>query len=481
MLEHMSLKVTTVHSGAQAVLAARAAADAGQPFDFAMLDWRMPGMDGLQTAEAIRALALKRQPEFMIVTAYGREEIIQGAQQAGIQHLVLKPVSASVLLDTMMRASHGAAAPVAGPASGSRSSALDALRGLRGARILLVEDNDLNQQVACELLRDAGFVVDIADNGRIAIDMVQAQAARTLPYDLVLMDMQMPVMDGVTATRLLREDPAHDRMPVLAMTANAMQADRDRCLQAGMQDFIAKPIEPDAMWLALARWLKPRAGLGGDAAAGTAPPQRPSPSAEPSGLPVVAGLDVASGLRHAMGKQALYRQLLEKFVAGQAQAPEAIAQALHDDDPTTAERLAHTLKGVAGNIGAHDLQQQAAALEEALRERQPRPAVGATLAATAASLHALLDALRPHLAPAAAPTSDAPAPAEGPTHHALLQRLAQLLEQDDAEAAELLAEHQATLGAALGPHYAALSQAVAGYDFEAALGALRQATGQATD
>ncbi|MGC3983681.1 MAG: response regulator [Pseudorhodoferax sp.] len=486
MLEHMSLQVTTVHSGEQAVAAARDAADAGQPFDFAMLDWRMPDMDGLQTAEAIRALQLERQPEFMIVTAYGRDEIIQGAQRAGIQHLVLKPVSASVLLDTMMRASRGAAMPVAAPVPGAgRSSALDALRGLRGARILLVEDNDLNQQVASELLRDAGFTVDIADNGRMAIDMVQAQAARTPAYDMVLMDMQMPVMDGVTATRLLRMDPRHAAMPILAMTANAMQADRDRCLQAGMQDFIAKPIEPDAMWLALARWLKPDAGLDADAAppapapAAAAAPAPRAPAAPPASLPVVAGLDTASGLRRVMGKQALYHQLLEKFAAGQARAPEAIVQALQDEDPATAERLAHTLKGVAGNIGAHDLQEHAGALEEALRERRPRPAIDAALAATAASLHALLDALRPHLAPAAAASTVVAA--AGPSEQALLQRLTRLLEQDDAEAAELLEEHQATLGAALGPHYAALSQAVADYDFEAALDALRQATGQAAE
>ncbi|GHC85918.1 hypothetical protein GCM10007320_31310 [Pseudorhodoferax aquiterrae] len=480
MLEHMSLKVTTVHSGEQAVAAARAAADAGQPFDFAMLDWRMPGMDGLQTAEAIRALQLQRQPEFMIVTAYGRDEIVQGAQQAGIEHLVLKPVSASVLLDTMMRASHGAAMPAVAPAPGAgRSGALDALRGLRGARILLVEDNDLNQQVASELLRDAGFAVDIAANGRMALDMVQARADRTPAYDLVLMDMQMPVMDGVTATRLLREDPRHAAMPVLAMTANAMQADRDRCLQAGMQDFIAKPIEPDAMWQALARWLQPRAGLGAEAGPPALAAATTAATAPAAGLPVVPGLDTAAGLRRAMGKQALYRQLLEKFAAGQAQAPEAIVQALQDDDPATAERVAHTLKGVAGNIGAHDLHQHAAALEEALRERRPRPAIDATLAAAAASLHALLDALRPHLAPAAASGAHVAAPAAGPSEQALLQRLARLLEQDDAEAAELLAEHQATLGAALGPRYATLSQAVADYDFEAALDTLRQANGQA--
>jgi two-component system sensor histidine kinase/response regulator len=485
MLEHMALKVTTVHSGEQAVAAAREASDAGQPFDFAMLDWRMPGMDGLQTAAAIRALALARQPEFMIVTAYGHEEIIQGAQQAGIQHLVLKPVSASVLLDTMMRASHGAAMPMAAPApGGARSSALDALRSRRGARILLVEDNDLNQQVAGELLRDAGFAVDIADNGRIAVDMVQAQAGRRPAYDVVLMDMQMPVMDGVTATQLLREDPRHADMPILAMTANAMQADRDRCLAAGMQDFIAKPIEPDAMWLSLARWLQPRAGLGADAAIpdGTVAPAAAlparAPAAEPSELPVIAGLDVATGLRRVMGKEALYRALLEKFAAGQAQAPEAIAQALRDNDPATAERLAHTLKGVAGNIGAHDLQQQAAVLEEALRERRAPPDTDAALVAVAASLHALLAALRPHLAAAQTSAEASGTPAAVPDQ-ALLQRLAQLLEQDDAEAAELLAGHQAALGAALGPHYATLSRAVADYDFEAALDTLRQATGQA--
>nr|WP_145550387.1 response regulator [Variovorax boronicumulans] len=476
MLEQMSLQVTTVHSGEQAVAATRAAADAGEPFDFAMLDWRMPGMDGLQTAEAIRALQLQRQPEFMIVTAYGRDEIVQGAQQAGIQHLVLKPVSASVLLDTMMRASHGAAMPTAAPAPGAgRSSALDALRGLRGARILLVEDNDLNQQVASELLRDAGFAVDIADNGRMALDMVQARADRTPAYDLVLMDMQMPVMDGVTATRLLREDPRHAAMPVLAMTANAMQADRERCLQAGMQDFIAKPIEPDAMWQALARWLQPRAGLGAQAGPPAPAAVAAAAAAPPASLPLVPGLDTAAGLGRALGKQALYRQLLEKFVAGQAQAPEAIVQALQGDDPVTAERVAHTLKGVAGNIGAYDLQQHAAALEEALRERRPRPAIEGALAAAAASLHALLDALHPHLAPAAASGAHVMAPAAGPSEKALLQRLARLLEQDDAEAAELLAEHQATLSVALGPRYAALSQAVADYDFEAALDTLRQA------
>ncbi|WP_326539612.1 response regulator [Pseudorhodoferax sp.] len=470
MLEHMSLQVTTVHSGTLAVAAAQQAADAGRPYDFAMLDWRMPDMDGLETATAIRALGLARPPQIMIVTAYGREEVIQGAQQAGIEHLVLKPVSASVLLDTMMRAGQ-AVRPEAGQVPDRRrSSALDALRGLRGARLLLVEDNDLNQQVASELLRDAGFVVDIAENGRDALDKVQAQEAMPA-YDLVLMDMQMPVMDGVTATQVLRQDRRHDAMPILAMTANAMQVDRDRCLAAGMQDFIAKPIEPDAMWLTLARWLTPRPGT---QEAGAVEVQSEAPAAQAEALPDIDGLDTALGLRRVMGKQALYRRLLEKFATGQAQTPRAITQALDAEDAPTAERLAHTLKGVAGNIGAGGLQERAGMLEEALRQRQPRAAVDALLASTAASLQALLDALRPHLAPAPA-VDGASAAALG---QELLERLTRLLEQDDAEAAELLAQHRAALGAVLGPHYAPLSRAVADYDFESALDALRQATSQ---
>ncbi|HVR53279.1 MAG TPA: response regulator, partial [Pseudorhodoferax sp.] len=360
MLEHMTLEVTTVHSGALAVAAARQAALAGSPFDFALLDWRMPGMDGLQTAAAIRALALEPPPQIMIVTAYGRDDVAESAQQAGIEHLVFKPVGMSVLQEALMRACR-AATPATRPSAPQHASSTFA--ALRGAHVLLVEDNELNQQVASELLRDAGLAVDIAGNGREALQMVHAQtrAGRAPAYDVVLMDMQMPVMDGVTATQALRQDPRHAAMPILAMTANARAADRERCLAAGMQDFIAKPIEPEAMWQALARWVTPReaapaepAPLPGIAAsAAPIPATAPSPAAAPPALdlPAIAGLDTAAGLRRVLGKVPLYRQLLSKFMAGQAGTPQAIAQALQHGDAATAERLAHTLKGVAGNLG----------------------------------------------------------------------------------------------------------------------------------
>ncbi len=473
MLRAMSLQVQAVHSGPQAVAAVRAAAAAGEPFEFVLLDWQMPGMDGLQAAADIRALGLPSTPQLLIVTAFGREEIMHGAQEAGIDHVVLKPVSASVLFETMMRAgkaAHPHAETATSPAQ-HRSAALDALRGLRGARVLLVEDNALNQQVASEMLRDAGFSVEIADNGRIALDMVDAaRASGGRPaYDVVLMDMQMPVMDGIAATRALRADAAHADMPILAMTANAMQADRDRCLQAGMQDFVTKPIEPDALWSALARWVRRRPGMGPQAMS-----LPPAPAVQEH-APVPAegsidGLDTVAGLRRALGRPALYRALLEKFVSGQAAVCDAMAQALDSGDPASAERMAHTLRGVAGNIGAGRLQQLAEALELAIREGQPQTAVQNQLAQVRPVLGALVAALTPLVqssAPAAAPRT-----ALDP---AVLQQLAALLAEDDAEAAELLATHGPALRQHLGVHYAALAAAIADFDFETAGAALRAA------
>jgi PAS domain S-box-containing protein len=480
MLQAMSLTVQAVPSGREAIVATREAATSGRPFDFVMLDWRMPGMDGLQAAAGIRALGLDHPPTLVIVTAYGREEVIRGAHEAGIDHLVLKPVSASVLFDTMIRAGQVALAEPA-PASlppaheRRRSVALDALRGLRGAHVLLVEDNDLNQQVANELLRDAGFDVDLADNGQVALDLVHAHSDRSPAYDVVLMDMQMPVMDGVTAARALRADARHDAMPILAMTANAMPADRERCVQAGMQDFVTKPIEPDALWQALGRWVKPRPGMAEPARAADPPQAEPAAALQP-----IDGLDMAAGLRRTLNRPTLYQSLLAKFVAGQHDAVERVEQALQAGDAATAERLAHTLKGVAGSIGATALQQAADLLEQSLRERMAPEALAPRLQDTRQRLQPLIEALRAQL-PIEGATPGAAADHEGaaqaaavPLDPALVQQLSRMLEEDDAEAAELLAIHRPALQAALGARFAVFDAAIGNYDFDTALHALRE-------
>jgi two-component system sensor histidine kinase/response regulator len=435
----------------------------------------MPGMDGLQTAHAIAALQLQPSPKPIIVTAYGREEVVQGAQAAGIEDLLVKPVNASVLFNTMLRAMGRGHATVGVADAGG--SAFAALAPLSGARILLVEDNELNQQVACELLHDAGFVVEIADNGQIAVDMLaQAHLGTAQRYDLVLMDMQMPVMDGVTATRHIRQDGRNEVLPIVAMTANAMAADRQRCLDAGMNDFVTKPIEPDDLWRALAQWIHPRSGLGQVQRADAAPMPVGTPHSDASmdGLRRIPGLDVALGLRRIMGKQPLYQDMLRKFAAGQAGAVAEVLRSLEAGDSSTAERTAHTLKGVAGNIGASLLQASAAQLERALHQQAPAAEIQALAADTAELLAPLVAAITQQL-PAPVVDSEAAMPFDPAEADAVCTRLAQLLAEDDAESIELLQTHAVLLKQRLQTDYAPIEAAVAGYDFEAALALLTRA------
>ena len=482
MLQALAFEVQRVPGGAEALAAVQAAHAAGQAFDIVMLDWQMPGMDGLEAAARIAALAKGgpegpafTPPQMVIVTAYGREEVIRAAQDAGIDYLLLKPLSASVLFDTMMRVlSHRG---VRGPSGAQplpmpvprRSAALHALGPLAGARILLVEDNELNQQVASEMLVDAGFVVDIAGNGELAVARIQSTSPG---YDLVLMDMQMPVMDGVSATRAIRADAEFDSLPILAMTANAMQVDRDRCLAAGMQGFVAKPIDPDALWLAIGQWVKPRAGLGG-----AVPVPAPAPAGEPlpEALAQVEGLDTALGLRRVMGKQALYLTLLRKFIVGQRHCAADIDAALATEDWATAERLAHTLKGVAGNIGAPGLQQLAGELENLLHGHGANPRIAPALQAVATVLEDLVHALEHALEGGSPAGMKNLGPTQKPADEAWLARLETLLADDDAEAAEVLNQHQGALRQELGATFAAFEKSVADFDFAEALALLRNA------
>jgi len=279
MLRSMTFRVDEASSGAAALDLVRTADAAADPYAIAFLDWRMPGMDGIEAARRIEAMPLAVKPRRIIVTAYGREEVFHEAQGAGLDGVLVKPVSPSLLFDTTIRALAGETPPRSPAAAPAVPAAAPSLARLRGARVLLVEDNDLNQQVAMELLGAAEVEVDLATNGEEAVRRVEAGT-----YDLVLMDLQMPVMDGVEATRRIRTLPGRAGLPVLAMTANAMAGDRERSLAVGMNDHITKPIDPDALFEALLRWL----------------PERAVP-ADP--LAAVPGLDVADGLRRVLGRR----------------------------------------------------------------------------------------------------------------------------------------------------------------------------------
>ena len=268
LLAAMTFNVTEVGSGQAAIQAVRAAASTPDAIEIVFLDWQMPGMDGIETARQIKALGLQNEPHLVMVTAHGREELHKEAETAGIEDVLIKPVNASLLFDTAMRVL-GAEQTASRSAGDAPSLLLEAMAAIKGARILLVEDNDLNQMVAGEILTDAGFVVEIADNGQIAVDKVTKNTGA--PWDIILMDMQMPVMDGVTATIKIRKHAEFNNLPIVAMTANAMQQDKDRCLAAGMVDFITKPIQPDELWAALQRWIKPKHMIARDTAVPPAP------------------------------------------------------------------------------------------------------------------------------------------------------------------------------------------------------------------
>jgi CheY-like chemotaxis protein len=250
--------------------------------------------------------------------------------------------------------------------------------------VLLVEDNALNQEVALELLRQAGLDVDLAENGVAAVEMV-----RRNDYDLVFMDVQMPVMDGLAATRRIRALPARNRVPIVAMTANAMSSDRARCMEAGMNDHIAKPINPDELHSKLLAWLTVE--------------KRAAPPALESGalsdLDGIAGLDIRHGVGQLEGREQLYRKVLATFVRTQVEAAVRIRRALDENDRKAAIRAAHTLKGVTAQIGARSLRDQAERLESALRGDAPLKVIEEALGRLEPELGTLLGELRARLGP----------------------------------------------------------------------------------
>ncbi len=390
MLEAMTFRVADVASGEAAMRTLQSATAEGDPFDIVYLDWRMPTMDGMETARHIRALELEPDPILLMVSAHGREEMIHAAETLGLSGVLVKPVSPSMLFDTTMQAL-GQQRPESRFGALGATTGIEQLAAVQGARILLAEDNDINQQIACELLEDAGFSVEVAENGQVALAKVQEYS-----YDLVLMDMQMPVMGGIDATIAIRRIPRLQTLPIVAMTANAMAEDRQSCLDAGMNDFLSKPIDPDGLWRMLIKWIPGRSMMPG--AAMHAPPAAagvPADRGSGSGLPEnLDGLDVQAGLAHMMGKKPLYLAMLQRYVTGQRDCADNIRLALAAGDAATAQRAAHTLKGVSGTIGAKEISALAAAVETALREQQGDEKVAKAigeltppLAALTASLH----------------------------------------------------------------------------------------------
>jgi CheY-like chemotaxis protein len=394
------------------------------PYQLVLMDWKMPGMDGIEASRRIHASEkIATQPEIIMVSAYGREELMEQAEAEGVKAFLVKPISPSTLLDAVLDAmGHGVEhAPEA-------VSAVPAQQRLRGAHVLLVEDNEINQQVAQELLSQAGIHVSIANDGKEGVDVL---AGRPGDFDGVLMDIQMPVMDGYAATREIRKDDRFKDIPVIAMTANAMAGDREKALDAGMNDHVAKPIDVKELFDVLDRWIEVP-----EARREQATSTSETPTAATEGLPEIPGIDTKAGLARCGGSIAVYRKILDKFRATQADAPQRIRAALEAGDEATAQREAHTLKGVTGNIGADSVQAAAKSVEGLIRDGQDSATALTELEQT---LSALIKGM---------PVSQEPETLERTATKAMsaeeldprLDRLQALLEDSDAEALDVVDE-----------------------------------------
>ncbi len=341
-------------SGAAGLAELRRAAGVGHPYHLVLLDWRMPGMDGFDVVRHLRDDPLPgAAPAILLVTAYGDEDIVREAARQGLAGCLAKPVGASTLLDAI----NGACGPQrrGSPAAGlATAPARDgAPAALRGRRVLLVEDNELNRFVATELLRDvAGMEVTLADDGQQALDHLAAAA-----FDLVLMDIQMPGMDGLQATRLIRANAALARLPVIAMTAHAMAGDREKSRAAGLNDHVTKPFEPAQLFETMLRWLAPVAS-----AASAEPAASAASAADPAG-PLV---DTALGLRRCLGRPELYEKILGRYLKQRAATGNEVRAALESGQLEAGARAAHTLVSTASMVGAPALAELARELHDAI-------------------------------------------------------------------------------------------------------------------
>jgi two-component system sensor histidine kinase/response regulator len=441
LLQGIVAHADAVASGPEA-LAAIKQADTDAPYDVVFMDWRMPGMDGLQAARAIKSDAsLKQPPAVVMVTAFGRDEVREEAEHLQLDGFLVKPVTKSMLVDALVSTFADADDQAAAVAS-----ATDEGVSLQGLRILLVEDNDINQQIAVELLEGVGAKLDVAGNGQIAVDRL-LNGPVPPPYDVVLMDLQMPVMDGHQATARIRGDARFTALPIYAMTAHATMEERDFCLAHGMQGHISKPIDPALLFDTLSKVSRRPADRAGMAGTDTA--ARVAADAEGE-LPPIDGLDRNDGLRRVGGNNNLYVKLLRQFAAQQAGAVGEIRSALGAQDPESATRLAHTLKGVAGNLGAKTVQDAAAAVEKALRDRASADAMDHSLDQLAAVLDPFMGRLRSALAGASTEAPVAPAASSQQTR-SIAAQLTKLLADFDTGAVTFAEENGASLRPAFDP------------------------------
>ena len=455
-LTALGMRTSDVADGASA-LSALQQADASDPYTVVLMDWHMPQMDGVQTTRQILKDAhLANPPAVVMVTAFGADEVRSAGADAGARAFIDKPVSQSRLWDILAGIIHPVNAQThSAPAFASG----EPIKDLSGLKVLLVEDNEINQQIAVELMEAKGVQVTVAGDGQQALDFLNG-APDPLPWALVLMDLQLPIMCGHTATIELRKNSRFDKLPIIAMTAHAFAEEGERCLAEGMNEHLTKPIDPILLYRTLDRWryglVPANSQTGGDAEL------------------TIAGVDAALGLRQCAGNPVLYMSLLRKFRASLVDAPQQLHAALGASDYALAKRIAHSLKGVAANLGATQCQTLCGTLEAQLKNDQRTPQMHAAYEAVIAQAATLVQALDAAL-PAEAPLLSPPAVASDQQVDCAqqLKQLAQLLADSNTQSEAYMTENSALLAPCLGDNWPVVQQHVVNFDFDQALAVLQ--------
>lgn len=367
LMEEFSFDTSLAASGKEALFELEKSSH-DNPYHLVLMDWKMAGMDGIEASRRIKNDSnLSHIPTILMVTAYGREKAMAQAKTVGIDGFLIKPVNRSLLLDTILDL-FGKTNTTTPHLMVPDSEANKGLDSIRGARILLVDDNEINRLLANKLLESEGFIVTVVNNGQEAVEAVMSSAPDSF-FDLVFMDLQMPVMDGYEAAGRIGADDRFTDLPIIALTAHAMADEREKCLKSGMRDHVAKPINPKELFATMVKWIAP--GVRKAAKPKAQIDEDKSMALLPNELP---GIDIKSGLARMAGNHELYKKILLKFRNNNQNVINNIKSAMELADMAAISMLTHTIKGVAGNIGAGDLYQAMADLESALKKENIKQA-----------------------------------------------------------------------------------------------------------
>lgn len=443
---------------------------ANRPISLLVVDWRMPGMDGLQLVAELRKKEGQAVPSVLMVTAFGVDTVRQAAKEKLIDGYLLKPINPSILYDTINSILHLGEKRVL-----DKSKDIDVIENYRAAlkdsKVLLVEDNDINLELAIELLRDVGIEPDFARNGREGWDKVKENT-----YDCVLMDIQMPEMDGLTATRNIRQDERFLSLPILAMTAHAMKGEREKSLSAGMNDHITKPIDPHILYNALIKYIK------GEATANSVADFAEKNATADGDAPFqIEGVDVVNGLKRVAGKQDLYFKLLKTFVDNYTGATAKAQKLVVEKNVPELAALLHTIAGVAGNIGITEIYELAHPISSELKtvSQEANPTLTSSHLQKTIAVFMKLEKQLPIIEKFVKANAKIAAATSEVSDDELNERLASLakaIEDNDMQAGELCEEMIAkfTLNEEMKSKLTGIQKALNEFEFDAALDILKK-------